>query len=93
DADEREREIKQAATAVPAAGSRKPNSISSISNGGTSALSRALGGIKSTKPKRNDEAVLQEPPSLGQPPSNSEAPPPASLAGMLGAYASDNDSD
>ncbi|KAJ1728280.1 Pre-mRNA-splicing factor cwf16 [Coemansia sp. Benny D160-2] len=99
DADEREREIKQAATAVSAAGSRRPISgVSSNSNGSTSALSRALGGIKSTKPKRNDQDLRREPPSLEQPPSNSEAPPPsppppATLAGMLGAYASDNDSD
>ncbi|KAJ1667676.1 Pre-mRNA-splicing factor cwf16 [Coemansia sp. RSA 1813] len=84
DAEEREREIKQSAL-VPAHGSSVSKKTANASKReGANALSRALQGIIAVKPKENSQPSKQDLSS-----SNNEAP--ATLAGMLGAYGSDDD--
>ncbi|KAJ2556829.1 hypothetical protein EV175_001741 [Coemansia sp. RSA 1933] len=75
---QREREIKQAAH------SSAESKASVGGGGGLTALSYALQGIKSVKPKEksNDQSVKIEDPT-----------PPTTLAGMLGAYGSDDAGD
>ncbi|KAJ2555430.1 Pre-mRNA-splicing factor cwf16 [Coemansia sp. RSA 1933] len=76
DAEQREREIKRAAH------SSAESKANIGGGGGSTALSRALQGIKSVKPKEknNDKPVKIEDPT-----------PLTTLTGMLGAYGSDDD--
>ncbi|KAJ2399211.1 Pre-mRNA-splicing factor cwf16 [Coemansia sp. RSA 2559] len=86
DAEDHEREIKQLA-AYSSPVSQKPAN-SSKGGGGTTALSRALQGIKNVKRKDISQSSKQ---NLESPVSTDEAP--TTLACMLGVYGSDDDDD